>query len=157
MPPVASKISAVCWSQSGTIDKSVAVCCTLDHCLGGFGKCLSFLLNVSHHNSCQLHFFPVTKWSVDQLLQVSVSVFIFQEIHECVCVHSDQQVLHSIGTLWNHEEDVSGDLCYSMRELLTGRQGFTLRVRISLWSLNSVSWVLSVRSEFTRKASLQRW
>lgn len=37
------------------------------------------------------------------------------------------------------------------------KQGSTLRVRISLWSLNSVSWVLSVRSEFTRKASLQRW
>lgn len=90
-------------------------------------------------------------------LQFSVTLFVLQEIHQCARVHSHQQVLDSVGTLENHgkkmhvrETAESNGAEWELRTL-------TLRVRISLWSLNSVSWVLNVRSEFTRNASRQRW
>lgn len=41
--------------------------------------------------------------SINQLIiaapQFSVTLFILQEVHQCACIHSNQQILHSICTL----------------------------------------------------------
>lgn len=68
-------------------------------------------------------------WSIsDTNLNLSVTLLVLQEIHQCACIHSNHQVLHSICALENHGNK-------SKRETLESAESYSTE-----WKLGLLKW-----------------